>query len=457
MWRHLGLHLGLLACLLGRPVMAGIRYEDPAGGWRYTLDGTLAPGVAGLPDGYGLENDTQSLDGTWNHDQSDKWDGTAPGDPISDPTVEPLGPSPGGVGALTEGDTTYLRLQDTGNPEWHGWQQGNDDPENTNRRLYFGHELRQDGPLSSELVLDNGITISLRARIPVDGPLDDAYLRDEEDNPVVIPWGDAPRGYPLHDEGRGMFGVVQNDSDFFDQDGQISFSLLSAADIAAICESGTSNNFELCDEENRSGGLIMNNLRGGSATSHIDTFDDGGLNILEISDDELVKWHEFWITIEQGGSGTHQVKIYLDGSDQPAEFDVTSSSDGNAEYLDDAWLTMGLSSTGLFGAVDVDFFSYTLGVVTPVPKGPSVACDLNGDQAVDAADAGLMFGNWGQPGIGDCNNDGIVDAADAGIMFSEWTGDAPATIGVPEPSTPLLLLFGSSLLTALYRRRVHRN
>ena len=50
-------------------------------------------------------------------------------------------------------------------------------------------------------------------------------------------------------------------------------------------------------------------------------------------------------------------------------------------------------------------------------------CDLNGDGAVDASDAGILFSNWGGPGDGDINGDGIVDAADAQICFNEWTGD----------------------------------
>lgn len=60
----------------------------------------------------------------------------------------------------------------------------------------------------------------------------------------------------------------------------------------------------------------------------------------------------------------------------------------------------------------------------------ALQCDLNGDGAADAADAGLMFGNWGNAGVGDCSGDGVVDAADAGILFGEWTGDlnpAPGT------------------------------
>ena len=70
--------------------------------------------------------------------------------------------------------------------------------------------------------------------------------------------------------------------------------------------------------------------------------------------------------------------------------------------------------------------------------------DLNGDGSVDAADAGIMFGNWGNSGDGDINGDGIVDAADAGIMFADWTGDTPQN--VPEPSSAGLLAMGVLLL-----------
>ena len=61
--------------------------------------------------------------------------------------------------------------------------------------------------------------------------------------------------------------------------------------------------------------------------------------------------------------------------------------------------------------------------------------DLNMDGSVDAADAGIMFGNWGTvppaDPVADLNDDGIVDAADAGTMFGNWTGDASV---VPEPT-----------------------
>lgn len=67
---------------------------------------------------------------------------------------------------------------------------------------------------------------------------------------------------------------------------------------------------------------------------------------------------------------------------------------------------------------DVDF-----GNVRNIPG------DLNGDGAVDAADAAILFSNWGTvpPGdpIADINGDGFIDAADATVVFSNWTGDPP--------------------------------
>ena len=88
-------------------------------------------------------------------------------------------------------------------------------------------------------------------------------------------------------------------------------------------------------------------------------------------------------------------------------------------------------------------------------QGPSsLACDLNSDGRVDAADAALMFANWGAAGIGDCNNDGVVDAADAQVMASAWTGDGAVAAAnvVPEPSSVMLLLMGAGTLLAAGRR-----
>ena len=60
---------------------------------------------------------------------------------------------------------------------------------------------------------------------------------------------------------------------------------------------------------------------------------------------------------------------------------------------------------------------------------PRIHSDLTFDGAVDAADASLLFANWGmvgepaQGGPGDLNGDAVIDAADAGLLFSQWSGD----------------------------------
>jgi hypothetical protein len=70
--------------------------------------------------------------------------------------------------------------------------------------------------------------------------------------------------------------------------------------------------------------------------------------------------------------------------------------------------------------------------------------DLNGDGFVDAADAGIMFVNWGPTTLGyydgNINSDEYIDAADAGITFANWTSDVgPAATTIPEPSSLLLI------------------
>lgn len=72
---------------------------------------------------------------------------------------------------------------------------------------------------------------------------------------------------------------------------------------------------------------------------------------------------------------------------------------------------------------------YTTGEATLLSV---IAGDLNADDRVDGADAGILFSNWGSNNLGDINHDGVVDAADAGVTFTEWTGDGHP-VSVPEP------------------------
>ena len=67
---------------------------------------------------------------------------------------------------------------------------------------------------------------------------------------------------------------------------------------------------------------------------------------------------------------TYEIKIYRDGSTTPQTFQARSSID--AEYPGQ-FLAFGLSSETSFGAVDVDFYGYKLGVHIPVPEPSATA------------------------------------------------------------------------------------
>ncbi len=151
--------VAMAAALYAVPInqaSAGVAYTDPTGGWRYEYDGTFNGGtVAGYPAGYGDGNQHGALDGTWEHDQADKWDGSGIGD-TQNPGSQTSQKSPGGVSALTEGTTTFIRMQDAGNPEAPQWglYSGNESAHQQQSPVVFRHLVSNDGPLSSELIMD---------------------------------------------------------------------------------------------------------------------------------------------------------------------------------------------------------------------------------------------------------------------------------------------------------------
>lgn len=461
------LSLGIDGANLAR---GGVAYEAPAGGWRYTYDGTFGPAVAdgqcrdGLcPPGFGTSADTMALDGTWFHDQGDKWDGSAPGDPLSDPNglitdpdFGPGGVSPGGIGAFVEGSTTFVGLQDTGNPESHGWCQGgqgvcdvpgtpvDQDPTNTNRRIYFGHNIADDGPLASELVMSvTGITISARVRIPTDETrLDDIYP-EGVGPPAVIPWFEnAPHGHGMPMvNGRGMINVVQNNptAPVADEDTSVGFSLVTSADVAAFAAAGGGGSLTT---GSGSGGLIMNNLNGNTPTGAIDSTSAGSLNIVEIPDEDLNEWNEFWITLENNGGapGNVEVNVYRNGSLTPETFNVTLASRGNAVYADfqDPFIEFGISANAQFGSLDLDFYSYALGVHEPVA---APLTDADGDGDVDGNDFLLIQRT--DPAL----------IADWQAAYGNGIPAAALGLNVPEPTACGLALLAACLAHAQRRRR----
>lgn len=94
--------------------------------------------------------------------------------------------------------------------------------------------------------------------------------------------------------------------------------------------------------------------------------------------------------------------------------------------------------------VAVAWVEQNLGLLVPA----NLPGDANGDGFVTSADLDLVRANWGQIGDfgaiqGDLNADGAVNSGDLDLVRANWGrsfGDNP--VGVPEPSSVILLLFG---------------
>jgi len=300
--------------------VAGVDYEDPEGGWTYIYTGDAGAAGSGFT----------ALDGTWSHDNaSDQWDESEIGSG-----------RPGGVKVLTQNGVTYVRLQDTGDPRDHG----PGDP--SNRKISFGHSVTNDIGAVADTLLDDGVTISFRARLSTTPPLDNL---NPDGGGSTTPWPAGGDGYVCHDGGKSVFGVRQPNGDQI-----ISFALSLASE----------NPSDAANMLNGKQGLTMNSLNGTSPSSSVDIQQgEGTLNILEIA--ELTVWHEFWITIQAdtSGGGTHKVKVYVDGSSTPTELHVTS---GTGNDYNDSYISFGTGSTDQSGAIDMDFFAYKPGLYAPV-------------------------------------------------------------------------------------------
>ena len=275
----------------------------------YTYDGDVA---AYSPDG------PASLDGTWDHDNgSDQWDGIGIGDPNG---------RPGGVSVLTEGNTTFLRLQDPGDPR--DYDLG--DP-GSNRKIYFGHSITTDIGADADKIL-HGVTVMFRARVATTAPLDNVH---PDGGDGIAPWPAGGDGYVIHDGGKGNISIRQSDGDMV-----ISFALALASD----------------DDELSASGLVMNKLNGSVSSGDVDIQGDepGTLNILEL---DPTQWHDYRIDIspDSTGTGTHLVQIYLDGSTVSNNFIVTA---GDGDDFDDSYIAIGVGATPQSGAIDIDYVSY---------------------------------------------------------------------------------------------------
>lgn len=302
-----------------------LAYLPPPGGWLYAYTGDVVAYGSGFVGGSPVFD---SLDGYWNRGNgSDAWDGSAIGSP-----------APGGLTGLTEGALSYLRMQDAGDPRQAGY------PDPSNRKLYFAANLTSLG--APDNLLNSGVTLSFRARVPTSGTLDN-ITQLIGGVPVTQPYPAGGNGYAIHDNGKGNFGIRQLGGG----GGIISFSLTTAFDPLNVLQGIQP-------------GLIMNNLNGNVNSGVVDSNEAGTRNFLPF---DSTQWHEFWITIQSGGSGTHVVKIYMDGSLVANSFDVTAGTGTDGGINAYSYLAMGLGNTQLSGALDVDFVAVKPGVFAPEP------------------------------------------------------------------------------------------
>ncbi len=210
--------------------------------------------------------DVDMYDGTlegWDHDNKiDKWDGSAPGEG-----------NPGGVAALTEDDTTYLRIQDTGDPRDYG---SNAPPGKTNYSLYLTQP--------TDFALD-GAVIEFRVRIATTGTLD-AWRKEGGgmSSTGLFDWpaGGLGGGFeiftPPHSEdpGRGNIGIAEKGV------GVISFVPTTS-------------------------GLMVGNSSN------------------KVSVDDATQWNTYVIEIDAGGAGTHVLKVSANGGDAQT-FEVSAGT-----------------------------------------------------------------------------------------------------------------------------------
>lgn len=373
----------LLACLLTTVVpklAAGVLFPTPPGGWTYYFDGDKA--VAGE-----VNSGFTSLDGSWSHDNgSDEWDGTAPGGVLS-PTNRP-----GGIGSFAEDGVNFLRIQDTGDPRDYGYS----DP-GTNRKLYLGHDMSAHG--ATETQLDDGITLTFRARIPTPSktksPLDPLH-RDGQQAGGVQPYPEGGDGYVTSDGGKGNFVLKQASG------GAIAFSLTLPTDTPGGDPNASKANFA---------GLTMNEFAGNAISGNVNFGQGSGTNVVAFDPTE---WHEFWIVLRKDPAnfGTHQAFIYRDGSLSPSVFKITAGN--GSDYTGITYLAMGSTATPQNSALDVDFVGYKLGVNFP----PGYAEPPGGWTYVYAGDKGQA----GEAGSGFTSFDGTW-SHDNGS--DEWDGTAP--------------------------------
>jgi hypothetical protein len=316
---------------------AGIAFPDPPGGWTYLYDGNrLSVGAPG--------SGMTSLDGTWAHDSSDQWDGSEIGGAFSTGGFG-LGNEPGGVSLLTDlTDTTFLRLQDPGDPTAYGY------PDPNNRKLYFGHDLGLDmDPTSALTIMDTGVTLSFRARLPTlakaGGPLDPLTPAGQEAKGMQ-PYPADGDGYLTSDSGKGNFVIRQGGSGEDSPAGAIAFSFTQSTDKTSGDPSAAPAGMA---------GLTFNEFNGNLPTSQV-IFGQGKRT--EVVAFDPTDWHEVYIVLRKDPDrfGTHEAFIFVDGQLRPTVYKLTAGT--GVDGVSSSYIAIGGSATPQSWALDLDWFGY---------------------------------------------------------------------------------------------------
>jgi len=322
---------------------AGILFPDPPGGWTYMYNGDqLMVGAEG--------SGWSSLDGTWTHDNdSDAWDGSEIGGTFSTGGFG-VGNGPGGASLGVQNDVKYLRLQDTGDPRDYGY------PDPSNRKIYFGHDIGTDiGPEKAAAIMDTGVTLTFRARIPTlakAGPPLDPLHRDGQQANGVQPYPENGDGYVTSDGGKGNFVIRQGGNGVDVPAGAIAFSFTQTTDTT-----GGNPNVNVAGFA----GLTFNEFNGNVPTDQVNFGQGTKTNVVAFDPTE---WHELYIVIRKDPAniGTHEAFIFVDGNVTPHVFKMTA---GTGADMNDSFLAMGGSATPQNWALDVDFFGYKDEAVFP--------------------------------------------------------------------------------------------
>lgn len=319
-------------------------YPDPPGGWTYKYLGNQLI--------VGAENSgATSLDGTWTHDNgSDAYDGSIIGGTFSTGGFG-VGNGPGGTSLLTNSGAGFLRLQDCGDPRDYGY------PDQSNRKVYFGHDIGTDTPAIGPTIMDTGVTLTFRARIPTlakaGQPLD-PIMRDGrnaiEGQQAYPTNGD---GYVTSDGGKGNFVVRQGGNGADVPAGAIAFSFTQTTDTTG----GSPTN----PAPAGFAGLTFNEFNGNVPTANVNFGQGSRTNVVAF---DPTDWHEIYIVIRKDPAniGTHEAFIFRDDGLLPVVFKITA---GTGADLPNSFLAMGGSATPQNWALDVDWFGYKDEAVFP--------------------------------------------------------------------------------------------